>query len=602
MLSSLFEFRLTVRTRGAVPAASQWIGASITFLLGAQQHDNPRKINGQCVRFEHAYQKEAYVEFVLDITASMSGLRLNRDNRIFSQQSVRDVVSTILRENNVDFDDSRVKGARDIQDYIVQYSESDFDFISRLMEREGVFYYFRYDEDATRYKHKLYLADDENGFFDGPVTTAAFRRDSFVMGVAEAETSYTVTSPAWVTHDYDYKNPTALSPTKTPTRLDYAAKTGEIYEWPGGGPSPDGVRQRSKTAMEEAESATLIVEGTSSYVNFTPGSRIDLDDPRLVMRERRVAIRSVTHAAWDPSGLEEGEPSYHQSFTAVPSRQPYRPPSVTPAAVVRGPQTAVVLDQNDPDGLGRVKARFHWDRHGASTCWLRVAQQWGGGTLGAQWIPRPGWEVLVDFLEGDPDRPLVVGSVYNGDNKPAFALPANLSQSGWRTRTHPDGGVVNVFQFEDKAGGEEIYTYAGRNLRRDTINDESVDIRGESTIHVGKDETVHIDGDLKLTIGKDEVDTIKGDLHRTISGGQTDKVDGALQVTIGGDAKTKVSGDHKVHADGAFELDASGSGKVHSLSELTLTSEASIKLSVGGSTVQISPAGIKISGPLVEIN
>ena len=554
MLSTPFEFRLTVRTRGAVPTAAQWIGASVTFTLGAQQDDNPRKINGQCVRFEHTYQKDAYVEFVLDITASMAGLRLNRDNRIFSKQSVRDVVATVLRENNVDFDDSRVKGASEIHDYVAQHGESDFEFVSRLLEREGVFYYFKYDEGAARYKHKLYLADDESGFFDGADTKLSFRRDSFLMGLSEAETSYSTTSSGWVTHDYSYEKPTSLTPAKTPTRLDYASKTGTIYEWPGGGPTPEGVRRRSKTAMEEAESATLLVEGSSGYVNFTPGARFEIDDPRLNMRERRIAIRSVTHAAWDPSGMEEGEASYHQSFTAVPSQQPYRPPSVTPKAVVRGPQTAVVLDQNDGEGYGRVKVRFHWDRHGTSTCWLRVAQQWGGGTLGAQWIPRPGWEVLVDFLEGDPDRPLVVGSVYNGDNKPPFPTPANLSQSGWRTRTHPDGGVVNVFQFEDKSGSEEIYTHAGRNLRRDTMNDEAVDIRGQSTLHVGKDETTTVDGELKLTVGKS--------------------------------ADTRTGADFKVDAGGMIELSA-GRG---------------ITLRVGGSTVTITATGVRVSGPLVEIN
>ena len=262
----------------------------------------------------------------------------------------------------------------------------------------------------------------------------------------------------------------------------------------------------------------------------------------------------------------------------MPSQQPYRPPSVTPRAVVRGPQTAVVLDQNDPEGYGRVQVRFHWDRHATSTTWLRVAQQWGGQTLGAQWIPRPGWEVLVDFLEGDPDRPLVVASVYNADNKPPFPVPANLSQSGWRTRSHPDGGVVNVFQFEDKAGGEEIYTSAGRNLRRDTLNDESVDIRGQSTLHVGKDETTAIDGSVKLTIGKNRDET------------------------IGGSSVTKTGGDFKVHAAGVIELDADGSGKMHSLGQVTISSEQGISLRVGASTVSITPAGVKITAPLVEIN
>ena len=554
MLSTPFEFRLTVRTRGETPPASQWIGASITFLLGAQQEDHRRKINGQCVRFEHAYQKGIYTEFVLDITSSIAGLRLNRDNRIFSNQTVKQVIATILQENHVEFDDRKIKGANEACEYIVQYAESDFDFVSRLMEREGIYYYFKYDENASRFKHKMYLADDQTGFFDAEHMQLSFRRDAFLMGLAEAEAAYSVTSSGWMANDYDYKHPKALSPVKTPTRLDYASKTGVIYEWPAGGPTPEGVRRRSKTAMEEAESATMLLEGTGGYTSFTPGARYELDDARLTMRERRLAIRSVTHAVWDPWGMEEGEASYHQQFTAVPSQSPYRPPSVTAPAVVRGPQTAVVLDQNDPEGYGRVKVRFHWDRHGTSTCWLRVAQQWGGDTLGAQWIPRPGWEVLVDFLEGDPDRPIVVGSVYNGDNKPPFVLPEHLSQSGWRTRSHPDGSVVNIFQFEDKAGKEEIYTYAGRNLRRETIKDESVEIGGNSKMTVGGDSTIDVTGSMKTTTGGD------------------------------------------------FEVKATGSIRLKSLGPLEIESTAGVKISCGGSSVQITPAGIMINGPLVTIN
>ena len=569
MLSTPFEFRLTIRARADVPVAQAWLGAPITFVMGPSDGVH-RMINGQCIRFEHAYQKGAYTEFVLDVAPAFVSLRVNRDNRIFADKSVKEVIAKVLQERAISFDDSKVKSASAVRDYIVQYNESDFDFLNRLMEREGIFYYFLYDKSGGKLKHKMMMADDVTGFFDGKPMKIAFKRDYLLQGLQEFETSYSKVTGAWITHDYDDTQPRALSPVKTTSKLGWAEKTASVYQWPGGGPKPEGVQQHSKIGMEEAEAASMLIEGVGSYVTFQPGARHQVDDMRLVTRERNIAIRSVVHAAWDPWGLEEGEPSYHQQFSAVPSQAKFRPPSTTPPAIVRGPQTAVVLDQKDAKGLGRVKVRFHWDRHETSTCWIRVAQQWAGAQIGAQFIPRVGMEVLVDFLEGDPDRPLVIGSLYNGDNKPPFELTAHLSQAGWRTKSHPTGDTVNIFQFEDKAGSEEIYTFAGRNLRRETKNDEDVDITGFSKLHVGKDETSKIDGQVTIEVGKDST--------------------------------TTTGGDFRVHARGAIELAGDGSGTVESLGQVTIKSSTGITLQVGGSTVSITPGGITISGPLVTIN
>ena len=536
-LSTPFEFRLTIRSQGDVAPASAWIGASITFVMGLSD-DVPRNVNGQCVRFEHVYQKGAYVEFVLNISASLAVARLNRDNRIFTAKTAKQVIAQILSEHAISFDDSKVKNVNTVREYCVQYNESDFAFISRLMESEGVFYYFRYDEDAGRYKHKMYLADDPSGFFDGQPLSVSYRKGPQHPGLKDVGTSYAVSSGGWLTRDYDFKKPTTLTPVQTSTRLDYAAKTTQQYEWPAGAYTPDDVRRLSKLSMEHVESGALSVRGSGAYVNFTPGARFEIDDPRLSVPERRIAIQSVSHAAFDPYGLEEGSPSYTQQFAAVPSDQTYRPPRKTPAAVVRGPQTGVVTDQTDPEGYGRIQVKFHWDHAGVSTCWLRMAQQWAGGRIGAQFVPRVGMEVLIDYLEGDPDRPLVVACLYNGDNKQPYDTPAHLSQAGWRTMSHPSGGVANEFIFEDKAGSEEIYTFAGRNLRRVTVKDESVAIGQNHTF------------------------------------------------TVTGDSSEDIGGKMAVHAKGA----------------LTVASDTAISLTVGASTVVITAEGVRITAPMIELN
>ena len=536
-LSAPFEYRLTIRSQGAIPPAAEWVGASITFIMGLSD-DVPRKINGECIRFEHVYQKGGYVEFSLDISASLSTTRLNQDNRIFQSVTAQQVIEKILTENTIAFDDSKVTNVAYVRDYCVQYNESDFDFISRLMEEEGIFYYFRYDEGAGRYKHKMFLADDPSGFFDGEPYNVTYRKGPQHPGLKDVATSYSGSTGQWLTNDYDFKKPTNLTPSQTATRLDFANKSKKNYSWPGGGYTPDEVRRRSKLAMEHEESGALVVQGTGAYVNFTPGARFDIDDDRLSPRERRIAVRSVSHVAFDPWGLEEGEPSYEQRFTAVPSDQPYRPQRETPSAKVSGPQTGVVTNQTDPEGYGRIQVRFHWDHTGASTCWLRVAQQWAGGKIGSQFVPRVGMEVLVDYLEGDPDRPLVVACIYNGDNKQPYDTPANLSQAGWRTMSHPSGSIANELIFEDKAGGEEIYTFAGRNFRRVTVKDESV------------------------TVGQNTTLAVAGNSSETVGGAHTLQVKGAI----------------------------------------TIRSAASITLNVGGSTIVIAPEGVSINAPVIKLN
>lgn len=532
MLSAPFEFRLTMRTHVEVPPPSGWIGASITFTMGGSD-TVPRKINGQCVRFEHAYQKGGYIEFVIDVAPSLMMTRLRRDYRIFTNVTAKQVINTILTEHGIVFDDTKVKYVTEVREYCVQYEESDFDFINRLMEDEGIFYFFKYDEDAGRYKHKTYLADDPSGYYDGDVFSLSFRRDHLLRGLQSIETSNSATTAKWVTHDYNYKKPRSLIPVATPSRLDWAVKNSFVYHWPGGHDVMEYGKRKSKLAIEETEAAAITLEGAGSYICFTPGARFEIDDQTLKPRERRIAIRSVIHSAWDPYSLEEGEPSYQQQFTAVPSYEPYRPPSITPPAVVRGPQTAVVLDQTDPEGFGRVKVRFHWDRHMSSTCWLRVAQQWGGDRIGAQFIPRPGMEVLVDFLEGDPDRPLVVGCLYNGDNKHPYEVPPNLSQSGWRSQTHINGEVYQEFIFEDKPGAEEIYTYAGRNYRRRVINDEDVAIQGFRDTRVGKNDGLAVGGTRTTYIGKDSYNEIVGRFDAKVHLDAYVKVGKGLVIEIG---------------------------------------------------------------------
>ncbi|SFS09806.1 type VI secretion system Vgr family protein [Sphingomonas jatrophae] len=509
-ISAPFAFRLTIRSQGDIPPAAAWINAPITFSLGTSDMAEERRINGRCKAFQHLYQKAGYVEFLIEVAPAFENLTLTRNRRIFTDKSARQVIGTILGEHRVAFDDGKY-GPSPTRPYIVQQDESDFALVSRLMEDEGVFYYFRFDEGAAPYKHRMILAGDASGYYDGQPFDLSFRRDHLLRGLKDLQMGYASAPARVVTHDYDFAKPGDLSPVTAPSKLDWAGGGGQVYRFAEDYTDPGVGRDRAKLRIEGAEAGAVTMKGEGSYVAFAPAARFQVDDTRLDPRERRIVVRAVNHEAFDPYGLDEGEPSYKQTFEAQPSAQTFRPERSTPRAVSRGPQTAVVVDQNDPDGHGRVKVKFHWDVAGASTCWVRVLQQWAGNQMGAQFVPRPGMEVLVDFVEGRADRPVVVGCLYNGKNAHSYAVPANLTQAGFRT--FGEGGLAHELIFEDKAGSEEVYMRSGRNFRRDVSNDEFGHVKGLQEVTVDKTSRFFATGrieiasaeSLMLTVGDSRV-------------------------------------------------------------------------------------------------
>ncbi len=499
-LSAPFRYRLQIRSQAVVPNASEWVNAPIVFVIGISDNVE-RKIAGRCTHFEHLYQKGMYTEFAIEISANLEALRSQRNRRLWTDVTAKKVIADVLHQHQVIFDDSKV-GEPPKREYCVQQNETDFDFISRLMEDEGIFYYFRYDEGAGTYKHRMIMADDVSGYEDGDPFKLSFRRDHLLRGMTNLTLGHKVSPGAAVTHEYDYKKPGALTPIQAPTRVKSAYKNATIYDWQGGYSDAAVGRRRAKLAIEEAESGSMLMTGTGSYLAFQPGNRFQVDDTRLDPRQRRIVIRSVDHAVFDPYGLNEGEPSYDQQFTAQPSMDVFRPKRVTGKISAGGPQTAVVVDQNDPEGFGRVKIQFHWDRAGSSTCWVRVLQQWAGDRLGSQFVPRPGMEVMVDFLEGDPDRPVLVGCLYNGKNPHPFIVPANLTQAGWRT--NGPGGLAHEFLFEDKNGSEEVYMLSGRDYRRVVKRDETATITRSQKVDA-QDITLTAKDSIRLVVGSNMI-------------------------------------------------------------------------------------------------
>ncbi len=526
------------------------------------------------------------------------------DCRIFQEMNVPDIVAKVFRDaGHTDFESS-LEETYPQREYCVQYGETSLAFVQRLLESEGISYFFRHEAE----RHVLVLVDSNAGFRKQPgVETAHFD----VSGDVDPEEGDIV--KAWTVagevcsgrhsvDTFDFTKPRQDLFATLDVAEQHPFADLEVYEPTHDFVAPaDGERQAKLRAQMRA-ARHEVVEGSGSVRGFAAGHRFTLaDHPSSPENAEHVLLRVVHEIT--ASGYETGQDEefrYANEFAAIKSVRPFRPERSTPRPRMGGPQTAIVVGKSGEeiwtDEHGRVKVKFHWDRAEASddtsSCWMRVAQTFAGPSYGAQWVPRIGHEVVVEFLEGDPDRPIIVGSVYNGAAKPPFALPDSRTQSGIRTRSSKEGGDedCNELRFEDKKGEEEILLHAQKNQTIVVENDQSISVGNDETVTIGHDETITIghdrtetiDNDSKLSVtgngtesyGKDHTVDVSGNEMESIAGKRTttvdkswtvtvtqdfvESVDGKSTTTIGKDQETTVRGgakltvakDHEVAVDG----------------------------------------------------
>ncbi|MGB9604518.1 MAG: type VI secretion system tip protein TssI/VgrG, partial [Bryobacteraceae bacterium] len=394
-----------------------------------------------------------------------------------------------------------------------------------------------------------------------------------------------------------FETPSTSLLTTLETKTPVAGNTGlELYDFPGEFLRRDEGEREARLRMEREEAAHVLVQGASTCRAFTPGYRFEFYDHERKDQNGIYVITSVTHNAVE-GGFYSGvggpqEASYDNLFTAIPHSVPFRPPRVTPKPVVYGSQTAIVVgpkgEEIYTDKYGRVKVQFHWDRLGKydekSSCWIRVSQPWAGKAWGGIWTPRVGQEVIVDFLEGDPDRPIITGRVYNATNMPPYELPANQTQSGFRSRSSKGGTSQNFneIRFEDKKGAEQIVIHAERDLITIVENDESRTVYGQRVTGIQKDETLNIShGNRKETLeqGNDTLEIWKGNRDVTLMQGSDSLIVQKGSITIQAPAGT--------HSTTALKIEVTGT--------------TSVKVVCGGSSIQMTPTSIEISSPLITI-
>ncbi|GAA3918610.1 type VI secretion system tip protein VgrG [Litoribacillus peritrichatus] len=560
-ISQLFRHEVVMYTNGVEIDPKALIGKSVTVSLLMNQDGAvvERFFNGIVSELRSLGQRtpnEAEGNLYRDYAATVvptSWLMLHRVNsRIFQNLTVKDIVSKLFGEHSVKFID-KLKNTYPPYEYCVQYEESDWDFVSRLLEQEGIFYFFEHAND----KHSLVLADDVSAY--EPCDENKVKH--FSGSLAESHISLwnaglNITPGKYTHKGYDLEKPQALpEASRADGSLISNQANYEVFEYEAESEFSDRSQAIANVRLEGLQKDVQTRLGASNCRSFIPGRTfefLDHEDKSEIGKGYLLTKVILSATVANQTGANQGaEQSITNSFQCVPKDVAYRPAPSLPKPIIHGVQTAVVTgesgDEIHIDKYGRVKVQFHWDREGKkdskSSCWIRVSQTWAGKRWGAFFFPRVGQEVLVEFLNGDPDQPIIIGAVYNADLMPPYDLPANKTQSGIKTRSTKTGSDANFneLRFEDDKGKELVMLHAEK--------DHHLNVENDQIDWVGNDRTTTIDNNDTVTIAKDRnskidgSDTLKIAKKLTIDAGQEISLKtGGASITMKSDGTISIKG------------------------------------------------------------
>jgi type VI secretion system secreted protein VgrG len=517
----------------------------------------------------------------LTLAPRLAYLAHRRDQRIFQQRSVPQIIATVLEQHGILADAYSFELGPVVyppRAFCVQYAESDLHFIQRLCEEEGIHYHFRHSADA----HLLVFGDDQTVFRRLPVQRycADGGLQAGTRVIQRFDVRLATRSQRTVRRDHDFERPSLqLQDSAGP------ASTGplEDYRYPAGFTGRARGKQLARRGLERHQRDRHRALGKSDQPALRSGHFLEMRDHPDPSCNDLWLITSVRHEGYQPQVLEEATPAvegfqgYRNRFTATPWQAVHRPPLKHPKPTINGSQTATVTgpagEDVHCDAYGRVKVRFHWDRldtsDDKSSCWVRVASGWAGDGFGAMMIPRVGMEVLVTFLEGDPDRPLINGCLPNALHLPAYSLPQHKTRSVLRSRSAVGGQGSNELFLEDRRGEELIYLRAQRDLEQQIGHDSRLEVAGErreiihgiSTVHLQSEEHRHVTGDRNVVLEANDYLDVRGDSRTHVAqtlvieaGQQLHLKSGAsLVIDAGGQLSLKAGGEHLViQAGGIF--------------------------------------------------
>lgn len=603
-ISGLFEYELELYSDNHQISPDKIVGKSATVTI---QNEHKRRFNGFISSFTFGeIGPHNYRRYRMTMVPWLWFLTRTQNCRIFQEKNTKQIVTEVF--GSLGFSDFEFKASGGkIREYCVQYHESDFQFVSRLLEEDGIAYYFQH----TDGQHKLILVDQVNAYEEVKETNLEYSKGNMPnTQIHRWEHFHKFKKGHWTLNDYNFKEPKKDLKTSTKSKSTFADNAkfehysyASLYEYSAGA-------DLVKIRLEAEETFRDLVEGASDCSSFYAGGKFKLAKHDTAGERDSYILASVRHYVSDASFFsgQEGQPEYHNEFVCIPSKVHFRPQPIHERPLMKGPQSAIVVgpagEEIYIDEHCRIKVQFYWDRQGKndenSTCFIRVVQSWAGNQWGSSFIPRIGHEVIVNFLDGDPDRPLVTGSVYNGWNKPVYT---SKTQSGIKSRSTKGGTAQNFneLRFEDKKGGEQIYLHAEKDFDTHVENDQSLTVEANRNKMVGKNETYEIKENRNKTIGGNQTESVAKNmtfsvgknLSIDIGENHTETIGKNMTITVDKDLQESVSGKYTEKVTKEYSLSAK---------TITLQADDQITLKTGSASIVMKKNGdITISGNNINV-
>ncbi len=602
------------------------LGQTVTVIYH-QQDETERKYMGMVNRFTQIGRRQKFSYYSVRIVPSIWRLTQIFQSRIFQRKSVPDILAEVFAGYLVRF---QLKKTYKPRNYIVQYNETDYDFASRLMEEEGIYFYFDHSEEVDKLvvRDEYTTPEDCPNKSDVPMYNIDLGKGGGWQGsVISLSIDYNLRSGKQTLWDYNLQLPgKKLDATITSSKSIGGNQDMETYLYPGGyakrydGIDPSGSEKRSdldtifsdnKKAAENnilaIDSQHMVLRGISDCASLTAGYRFNLKNSPTREMNMSYIVLSITHTCDQTPSFEsesEVDEAYTNEFTCIPHGSgfpEFRPERKTPKPVIQGSQTAFVVgpagDEIYTDSLGRVKTQFQWDRDGkldeSSSCWIPVAQTWAGNKWGSVFIPRIGMEVIVDFLDGDPDRPIIKGCVYNPGAMPPYELPDEKTKSTIKSDSSPDKKGFNEFRIEDLKDKEQIFVHGEKDIDVRNKNDRREWVGNDEHYIVINDRRDHVKRDEHLTVDRHKYQEIKKERHTIIGAEENVEIGGSYSLKVGSGIEVKsTSHSHETSSTISFKAGAT----------IVLDAPAGVTLKCGGSFVAVTPKGVDIVGPMVGLN
>jgi len=535
-LGRLGEFQVQMLSLKPDISMDAMLGQNVTVKLEVQAGGPYRHFNGHVVRFSQGPMYGRYYTYQAVVRPWLWFLTRTADCRIFQELAAPDIIKMVFADHGMADFALELVGSFHVRTYCVQYRETDFNFVSRLMEEEGIYYYTKHSQGHN----KLVLTNATSthaaasGCASLPFIAPGKLTRADIDHVSSWDFAQEVQPGVFVHDDYDFERPKVELQTKKALSRSYSPSSYEVYDYPGLYVQKGDGQVFADTRINEFGTQFEQGHGVSNARNLTTGYLLTLEKMERGDQNREYLVTAANHAL-EFSAYEglpaKGGATYRCSFTAMSTQQLYRPRRSTPKPFVQGPQTAVVVgppgDEIYTDKYGRVKVQFHWDRYGKmdqnSSCWVRVSSPWAGKGWGHVNTPRIGQEVVVDFLEGDPDQPLITGRVYNADNPPPFNFPAGAVLSGVKSDTHKGSGF-NEMSLDDTAGKERVFIHGQYNMDTVVLHDQTTTVHHCRTDRIDVDDSESVGKNQSLMVGVDRTKTVVSNETISIGANRTSTV------------------------------------------------------------------------------